>query len=104
MFKRHCESTKVHSLKIYLVTTADSFARRDSLQRHRGHPPNTPASRPQAKANESRRENHNTQDELMTMLRGFSRTGEEMGMTFSQIIRDMYPDSSKDMRGSRGQN
>jgi hypothetical protein len=37
----------------------------------------------------------------MAMLKGFLRTGDEIGMAFSQIIKDMYPDSSKKRLGGR---
>jgi len=48
-----------------------------------------------------KRENQNTHDEFMAMLKGFLRTGDEIGVAFSQNIKDMYPDSLKGMRGSR---
>jgi hypothetical protein len=84
MVKRGCESTEVHTLKIYFYNNncEDSFERRDSLQRYHNHPPTKCPSitrSVRARAENKRRENQNTHDESMVMLKGFLRTVRRSG-------------------------
>jgi hypothetical protein len=96
-FKRHCDTTETHPLKIFFCDhCGDFFARRDSLDRHQNKPPAECRSITLEKANEKRRETQTVHDEFIARLMEFLRTGEEdVEIPFSQIIKEMYPKSSK---------
>jgi hypothetical protein len=96
-FKRHCDTTETHPLKIFFCNhCGDFFARCDSLQRHRNHRPAECMSITPEKADEKRRETQRIHDEFIARLEAFLRTGEEdVEIPFSQIIKGMYPESSK---------
>jgi hypothetical protein len=55
------------------------------------------------KADAKRRATQREHDKFIVKLEGYLTTGEEdIGMSFSKTIKDMYPDSSKKrIRGSR---
>jgi hypothetical protein len=103
-FKRHCETAKGHPLRIYFCDDCgDFFARSDSLKRHREDPPAECLDIPPEKADEKRRMTQNAHDEFIAKLEGCLGTGEDIGMPFSHIIKNKYPDSSKKRkRGGRG--
>ena len=96
-YKRHCDTKEKHPLTIYFCDDCgDFFARTDSLDRHRKHPPAECISVTRAKADEKRRETQRMHDEFIARLREFLRTGEEyVEMHFSQAIKEKYPESSK---------
>jgi hypothetical protein len=77
--------------------------RSDSLKRHREHLPAECLGIPPEKVEEKRRMTQDTRDELMARPEGCLGTSEGIGMPFSQIIKNKYPDSSKKCkRGGRG--
>ena len=96
-YKRHCDTKEKHPLTIYFCDNCgDFFARTDSLDRHRKHPPAECISVTRAKANKKRRETQRMHDRFIARLREFLRTGEEyVEVPFSQTIKEKYPESSK---------
>jgi hypothetical protein len=96
-FKRHCDTTETHPLKItFCNVCGDFFARRDSLKRHHKYQPAECTSVTLEKANEKRRVTQRVHDEFIARLEEFLTTGEEdVEMPFSQIIKEMYPESLK---------
>jgi hypothetical protein len=96
-FKRHCDTTESHPLKItFCKRCGDFFARCDSLDRHIDQPPAKCRSVTLDKANEKHRETQRVHDAFIARLMEFLRTGEEdVEIPFSQITKEMYPKSSK---------
>jgi hypothetical protein len=103
-FRRHCETAEGHPLRIYFCEDCgDFFARSDSLKRHCKNPPDECVGIPPEKAKEKRRMTQETHNEFIARLERCLGTGEDIGIPFSQIIKNKYPDSSKKRkRGDRG--
>ena len=103
-FKRHCESAEGHPFRIHFCDNCgDFFARIDSLKRHCKYPPAGRYGILPEKANEKRRMTQDTHNEFIARWGRCLETGEGIGMPFSHIIKDKYPDSSKKhSRGDRG--
>ena len=102
-FKRHCDCTETHPLKIYFCEhCGDYFARSDSCQRHcENRPPECLRATPE-KAEAKRRATEREHDAFIRRLKGYLTTGEDVGKPFSKAIKDVYPDSSKKrIRGSK---
>jgi hypothetical protein len=101
-FKRHCNTMEAHPLKILFCRyCGDFFARTDSLERHqRSRPPECFDITPD-EAEAKRRETKRVHEVFKERLERCLKTNEEIGTPFAQIIREMYPNSSK--RGSRQQ-
>ena len=101
-FKRHCDSMEAHPLKIsFCDHCGDFFARRDSLERHCKNRPPQCLDVSLEKAEAKRRKTESAHEEFQARLESCLMTGGEIGMPFSQIVKKMYPISSK--RGSRQQ-
>jgi hypothetical protein len=103
-FKRHCECTETHPLAIYFCEhCGDYFARSDSRQRHCENRPAECLRVTPEKADTKRRATQTEHDDFIRRLEGYLATGEEdIRMSFSKTMKDMYPDSSKKrIRGSR---
>jgi hypothetical protein len=95
-FKRHCNTMEAHPLKIsFCVKCGNFFAHGDSLKRHLNNSPPECRSVTPEKAGAKRRETEKAHDEFKARLERFLRTGEDIGRPFSQIIKEMYPESSK---------
>ncbi|KAH9985186.1 hypothetical protein BJV74DRAFT_847286 [Russula compacta] len=93
---------EAHPLKIsFCDHCGDFFARRDSLERHCKNRPPECLEVGLEKAEAKRRETETVHREFQARLESCLKTGGEIGMPFSQIIKKMYPKSSK--RGSRQQ-
>ena len=102
-FKRHCDQTEAHPSKLsFCEFCGDFFARIDSLKRHRESRPPECLSVSSEVALAKHRATEGAHREFQERLRRCLRTGEDIGDPFSQVIMDMFPDSSK--RGSRQQN
>jgi hypothetical protein len=101
-FKRHCDTMEAHPLKIAFCNfCGDFFARVDSLERHcKNRPPECRDATPE-KASAKRVETQKAHVEFTERLEVFLRTGEGIGKPFSQIIKDMYPGSSKKRTGAK---
>ena len=102
-FKRHCNTTETHPLKInFCDWCGDFFARRDALVRHHQHPPPECIGVTSEAAAIKRRETEKAHSEFVGRLMGCLKTGENIGKPFSQIIKEKYPGSSKKrMNGSK---
>jgi hypothetical protein len=103
VFKRHCDQSEAHPRKLsFCEFCGDFFARSDSLKRHReSRPPECLSVSPE-EALAKRRATERAHREFEERLEHCLKTGEDIGDPFSQIIMEMFPDSSK--RGSRQQN
>jgi hypothetical protein len=102
-FKRHCETAEGHPLRIHFCDDCgDFFARSDSLKRHCEYPPAGCLGIPPEKADEKRRMTQDTHNEFIARLERCLGTGEDIGMPFSHIIKNKYPDSSKKCRRGEG--
>jgi hypothetical protein len=100
-FKRHCKTTEAHPLEIsFCKHCGDFFARTDSLKRHRKRPPYECLDVTPVRAEEKRRETEREHREFMGRVERSLTTGEEIGTPFAQIIKRMYPESSKKRTGS----
>ena len=102
-FKRHCGQSEAHPSKLWFCEfCGDFFARIDSWKRHRKDRPAECLSVSPEEALDKRRATEKAHREFQARLTRCLKTGEDIGDPFSQIIIDMFPDSSK--RGSRQQN
>jgi hypothetical protein len=102
-FKRHCDCTEKHPLSIYFCKyCGDYFARSDACQRHCKDRPRKCLEATPGEADAKRRATQRVHNEFIRRLEGYLTTGEDIGMSFSKTIKDMYPNSSKKrIRGSR---
>ena len=101
-FKRHCNTTEAHPLKIaFCNRCGDFFSRSDSLRRHRDKPPFQCRNAMPEKAEEKRRVTEKAHKEFKERLKHCGKTGEEVGGSFAHIIKMIYPDSSKKRTGSK---
>ena len=95
-YKRHCDTAEVHPLEIsFCDLCGDFFARKDALVRHRKHPPAECKKVTPEEAAAKRRETKRAHVEFVGHLRECLKTGEDIGKTFSQIIKEKYPESAK---------
>ena len=95
-FKRHCETTEAHPLRIsFCDYCGDFFARSDALKRHYNKPPVECLVITKDIAEVKRRETERVHKEFLERLVRSLVTGEEIGMPFAQVIKNMYPKSSK---------
>ena len=95
-YKRHCDTAEVHPLEIsFCDLCGDFFARKDALVRHRKHPPAECKKVTPEEAAAKRRETKRAHVEFVGHLRECLNTGEDIGKTFSQIIKEKYPESAK---------
>ena len=102
-FKRHCDQSEAHPLKLLFCNLCgDFFARIDSLKRHRKNPPPECLCVPPEVALAKRKATKRAHRTFLERFQRWLETGEDIGDPFSKIIMDMFPDSSK--RGSRDQN
>ena len=102
-FKRHCREMEAHPVRIsFCDHCGDGFARRDSLKRHCETRPSECRVVSPIMAEVKRRETTKVHDEFKARLKRCLKKEEDIGRPFAQIIKEMYPKSSK--RGSRQQN
>jgi hypothetical protein len=95
-FKRHCRTAEMHPLEIlFCDRCGDFFARCDSLKRHNSQPPAECRSVTPAKAAKQRRVTEEEHERFVRRLEHSLMTGGVIGRTFSEIIKEKYPDSSK---------
>ena len=99
-FKRHCKNTETHPLEIHFCDSCgDYFARRDSLKRHQDRPPAECRKVTRLKAAEKRRVTEDEHEDFIRRLEHGLMTGEIIGRSFTQIIKEKYPESSKKRTG-----
>jgi len=101
-FRRHCDQMEAHPRQIeFCESCGDFFARPDSLIRHRKSRPLRCLRVDSNTAEEKRRKTIVAFEDFKASLEHCLETGEDIGMSFGQIIKKEFPDSSK--RGSRQQ-
>ena len=99
-FRRHCDTMEAHPLKIsFCDDCGDFFSRKDSLRRHCRNPPAECISVTPEKATMKRRETQKLHEQFRVRLEQGLEKREDIGMAFSQIIKDLYPESSKRRTG-----
>jgi hypothetical protein len=100
-FKRHCDTTEAHPLKIsFCKYCGDFFARSDALKRHQKRRPATCHGVSLAEAQAKRTATKHAHDAFLGELESLGTT-EEAWTPFSQRITEMLTNSAK--RGSRQQ-
>jgi hypothetical protein len=97
-FKRHCDCTESHPLKIsFCEYCGDYFARSDSCQRHRENRPAQCRRVSPERAATKRKETLKAHREFLKII--IDSAGEEViGMPFSKTMKGICPDSSKKRR------
>lgn len=101
-FKRHCDTTESHPLKIaFCNCCGDFFARSDVLKRHISKPPPGCRNTEPEIAEGKKRETERIHKKFKEMLVSSMDIGEEVGMHFAKVIKSMYPESSKKRTGGR---
>jgi hypothetical protein len=101
-FKRHCDTAEPHPLKIaFCDHCGDFFARSDALRRHRNKPPRECRNTKREMAEGKKRETKRVHKKYKETLESSMKTGEVVGMHFAQVIKSMYPESSKKRTGRR---
>jgi hypothetical protein len=102
-FKRHCDFSEAHPLKImFCEHCGDYFAWMDSLKRHQTSRPPECLSVTLIEAEVKRRETNKVYEAYKEKLEECLKNDEEIRNPFAQIIKEMFPNSSK--RGSQQQN
>ena len=101
-FTRHAKAAEAHPYRIsYCDSCGDYFARSDSLKRHRKNRPSECREvRPEI-AKEKRRATATAHEDFLEREAHCLRTGERLETPCSEIVKTMYPGSSK--RRSRQQ-
>ncbi|KAH9982808.1 hypothetical protein BGW80DRAFT_1555843 [Lactifluus volemus] len=95
-FKRHCDTSEAHPLKISFCShCGDFFARGDALKRHYDKPPGECVKAVADKADLKRRETVRAHKAFEERLARWLKTGEEIGLPFAHLIKEMFPNSSK---------
>jgi hypothetical protein len=99
-FKRHCETSEAHPLNIvFCEHCGDFFARPDSITRHRNKPPAACLEVTPEEAEEKRQETERMHRNFMERVERSLTTGKKIVTSFAQIIKKMYPKSSKKRTG-----
>jgi hypothetical protein len=91
---------ETHPLTIHFCQHCGNyFARSDACQRHcKNRLDKCLRVKPEI-ANAKRRATQRAHDEFIGRLEGYLTTGEgDIGMSFSNVVKDMYPNSSKKRR------
>jgi hypothetical protein len=101
-FKRHCDLMEAHPRRIsFCPDCGDFFARGDSLARHCKNRPPECLGATKEEAQSKQKETERVHGEFLEKLERCLGTEEGIETPFAQIIKDMFPGSSK--RGSRQQ-
>jgi hypothetical protein len=81
--------------------SGDFFERGDALKRHQDKPPRECVNATADKVDLKRRETVHAHKAFEERLARWLKTGEEIGMPFAHLIKEIFPDSSK--KGSKQQ-
>jgi hypothetical protein len=99
-FKRHSDLSETHPRTIlFCDSCGDYFARSDSLKRHREKPPPECLKVSPTTADDKRKATERAHVDFVEHMGHCLRSGERLEATFAQMIKSMYPESSK--RGRR---
>ncbi len=106
-FKGHCNTSETHPLEIHFCERCgEYFARHDSLNRHKDKPPDVCLEVTQEDAAEKCRVTEEQHQKFAQRLEYGLMTGGEIGPSFFEIMRKIYPKSVKKRTGGhngRGQ-
>ena len=103
-FKRHCKTAEAHPLEIHFCDQCgDYFARPDSLKRHHKCPPGECLKVTLEEAADKRRVTEKEHEAFIQRLEHGLKTGEDIGPPFFQIMKEIYPGSSKKDRTHGGE-
>ena len=95
-FKRHCDTAEAHPLTItFCDHCGDFFARKDARGRHSDSRPKECIDVSAEEAALKRQETNRVHEEFEAIQRRCMETGEKLTMPFSDIIKAMFPNSSK---------
>ena len=97
-FNKHADTAEAHpspSEIRYCGHCGDPFGRGDAFARHCKEPPRECINISPEKAREKREATERAHEEFKKRLERCQETGEDIGKTFAQIIKEMYPDSCK---------
>ena len=96
-YKRHCDCTETHPLSIHFCNDCgEYFARSDSCQRRYENRPGKCIEATPEEAEAKRSTTQREHDAFRRRVREFLTTREEdIGMSFSNTMKDLYPSSSK---------
>ena len=95
-FVRHCKTTKSHPLKLFFCDNCgDFFARHDSLKRHCKNRPSRCFGVALHEAEKKRRETERIHEQFKKNLDAYLETNEGAWTTFTQVIKEKYPGTSK---------
>jgi hypothetical protein len=98
-FKRHCEFVESHPQKIsFCEKCGDHFARCDALARHHKNPPPKCLDMTPEKALEKQQVTERAHKKFSEWLEHCQETGEEIGKSFAEIVKELHPRSSKKKR------
>ena len=106
-FNKHADTAEAHpspSEIRYCGHCGDPFGRGDAFARHCKEPPRECVNISPEKAREKREVTEREHEEFIKRVERCQETGEDIGKTFAQIIKEKYPDSCKKrIRQDRGQ-
>jgi len=97
-FNKHADTAEAHpspSEIRYCGHCGDPFGRGDAFARHCKEPPRECVNISPEKAREKREVTERAHEEFKKRLERCQETGEDIGKTFAQIVKEMYPDSCK---------
>ncbi|KAH9955140.1 hypothetical protein BC827DRAFT_1238416, partial [Russula dissimulans] len=98
-FTRHCNAAETHPASIsFCEHCGDFFARPESLERHRKTRPPECYDVSPAKAETKRQETERVLREFNERLMYCLKNDEDIGKRFADVIKEMYPGSSKKKR------
>ena len=107
VFNKHADTAEAHpspSEIRYCGRCGDPFGRGDAFARHCKGPPRECVNTSPEKAREKREVTEREHKAFVERVERFQETGEDIGRTFAEIIKEKYPDSSKKrIRQGRGQ-
>ena len=106
-FNKHADTAEAHPSPSdirYCGHCGDPFGRGDAFARHCKEPPRECIDISPEKAREKREATERAHEEFRKRLEHCQETGEDIGKTFAQVVKEMYPDSCKKrIRKGRGQ-
>jgi ribosome-binding protein aMBF1 (putative translation factor) len=107
VFNKYADTAEAHpspSEMRYCDRCGDPFGRGDAFVRHCKEPPRECVNTSPEKAQEKREVAEREHKAFVERVERFQETGEDIGKTFAEIIKETYPDSCKKrIRQGQGQ-